>query len=79
MRESPLPADVPAERPCVLATQNLHRTFVSLLEKLGFSLADVSSATLTFSAPRHDRDDYTLRCRSELVTVDGKRYEHEMA
>jgi hypothetical protein len=77
MRESPLPPDVPAERPCILATQNLHRTFVALLEKLGFSLADVTSATLTFSAPRHARDDYTLPCRSELVTTDGKRYEHQ--
>ena len=78
LRPSPLPPDVPAEPPCVLATQALHRTFVSLLEKLGFTLADVSSAKLTFSAPRHARDDHTLPCRSELVTTDGKRYEHEM-
>jgi DNA-binding transcriptional regulator YhcF (GntR family) len=54
-------------------------TFVALLQKLGFTLADISSATLTFSAPRHVRDDYTLPCRSELVTADGKRYEHQMA
>jgi hypothetical protein len=76
---SPSPSDVPAEQPCILATQTLHRTFVALLHKLGFTLADISSATLTFSAPRHVRDDYTLPCRSELVTADGKRYEHVMA
>jgi hypothetical protein len=79
MRESPLPPDVRAEQPCVLATQALHRTFVSLLQKLSFTLADVSSATLKFTASRHARDDYTLPCRSELVTADGRRYEHQMA
>ena len=79
MQPSPLPPEVHAQKPCLLATQALHETFVSLLQKLGFSLADVSSATLTFSAPRHAQDDYTLPCRSELVTADGKHYEHTMA
>ena len=79
MRPSPLPPDISAEEPCVLATQTLHRTFVTLLQKIGFTLDDISSATLTFSAPRSSDDDYTLACRSELVTTDGKRYEHQMA
>jgi hypothetical protein len=79
MRPSPLPSDIRAKKPCILATQALHRSFVSILQKMGFSLDDISSATLTFSAPRHARDDYTLPCRSELVTADGKRYEHTLA
>ena len=79
MRSSPLPQDIRAEEPFVLATQTLHRTFVSLLQKLGFTLEDISSATLTFYAPRSGDDDYTLACRSELVTADGKRFEHQTA
>jgi hypothetical protein len=69
----------PGRAPCILATQQLHRTFVSLLQKLGFSPSDVASATLTFTAPGHARDDYTLPCRSKLVTADGTKYEHELA
>src|SRR5438128_301201 len=79
MNESPLPPDIRADESCILATQALHRTFLSILQKIGFSPADVSSATLTFSAPSRARYDYTLPCRSELVTVNGNRYEHTMA
>jgi hypothetical protein len=79
MQSSPLPSTIHAAHACVTATQTLHQTFVGILQKLGFSLSDVSSATLTFRAPRDAQDDYTLACSVELVTADGKRYHHEQA
>jgi hypothetical protein len=79
MQSSPLPPTIHADHACVTATQTLHHTFVGILQKLGFSLSDVSSATLTFRAPRNAQDDYILPCNVELVTADGKRYHHEQA
>jgi hypothetical protein len=48
MSESPLPAQCPQYQPLVLASRALHRTFVAILAKMGFTLADLSSATLVF-------------------------------
>jgi hypothetical protein len=75
---SPLPADVTAEKPCVLSTQALHRTFTELLSKLGFTLSDVQSATLTFRASAASTDGYSVPCVADLVTVHGHHYHHEV-
>jgi hypothetical protein len=79
MRESPLPATIPQYQSLVLASQTLHRPFVGILSKIGFSLADLSSASLTFHIMPDAPDDYSyVSCTSELVSARGKSYRHEM-
>jgi hypothetical protein len=79
MHESPLPSTIPQYQPLVLASQSLHQTFVAILAKIGFTLADVSSATLTFHVSPDALDDYSfVSCASELVSSRGKSYRHEM-
>jgi hypothetical protein len=79
MLESPLPATIPQYRPLVMACQALHRTFIGILTKIGFSLADLSSATLTFHVPLDAPDGYSyVSCTSELVSARGRSYRHEM-
>ena len=78
MKGSPLPASVPDYQPLRLSTQALHRTFVGILEKTGFTLTDVSSATLTFHFLPDAQDDYSyFSCDSVLITTKGRSYGHE--
>src|SRR5947209_5925709 len=79
MRESPLPATIPHCEPLVLASQTLHRTFVGILSKMGFTLADLTSASLTFHVTPDAPDDYSyISSTSELVSAQGRSYRHEM-
>ena len=79
MNESPLPAEIPQYQPLVLAAQALHHTFVGILTKTGFTLAEVSSASLTFHITPDAQDDYSYVSRiSELVSTRGRSYRHEM-
>ena len=79
MRESPLPTTIPEYKPLVLASQTLHRTFVKILSKMGFTLADLSSASLTFHITPDAPDDYSyVSCASDLVSARGRSYRHEM-
>jgi hypothetical protein len=75
---SPLPADIRAEKPCVLATEALHRTFVTLLKKLGFTVSDVHSATLTFRGSVASPDGSIVPCAIDLTTTRGHHYHHEV-
>ena len=75
---SPLPADVRADKPCVLATQALHRKFVELLHKLGFTLSDLRSATLTFRASAASPDGFIVPCSADFTTARGHHYHHEV-
>jgi hypothetical protein len=77
--ESPLPSSVPDYQPLRLASQALHRTFVGILESVGFTLADVSAARLTFSIVQDAPDDYSyVSCTSELSTTRGQSYRHDI-
>jgi hypothetical protein len=79
MSESPLPATIPQYQPLVLASQTLHRTFVAILTKTGFSLTDLSAASLTFHVSPNAPDDYSyVSCTSTLVSARGKSFHHEM-
>jgi hypothetical protein len=79
MQESPLPSTIPQYKPLVLASQTLHRTFVGILSKVGFTLSDLSSASLTFHITPNAPDDYSyVSCDSKIVSVKGKSYCHEM-
>ncbi len=76
--ESPLPSTFPDYEPLRLASQALHRTFVGILQTLGFTLSDVSAARLTFSVVRDAPDDYSyVSCTSEIVTTLGHSYRHD--
>jgi hypothetical protein len=78
MCESPLPATIPQYQPLVAASQALHRTFVAILAKIGFTLADLSAARLTFHVLPNAPDDYSfVSCTSELVSARGRSYRHE--
>ncbi|MDB6058965.1 MAG: hypothetical protein JWO95_2809 [Verrucomicrobiales bacterium] len=48
LSESPLPANVPDYQPLRLASQALHRTFIGIVESVGFTVANIASARLTF-------------------------------
>ena len=77
--KTPLPSSIPDYEPLRLASQALHRTFVGILESVGFTLADVSTARLTFSVVRDAPDDYSyVSCTSELVTARGQSYRHDI-
>ena len=77
-RESPLPSSLPNSEPLRLASQELHRTFVAILQTLGFTLTDISAARLKFSVTPNPPDDYSyVSCNSELVTSRGKSYRHD--
>ena len=79
MSESPLPSSVPDCQPLRLASQALHRTFVGILESVGFALTDVSAARLTFSIVPDAPDDYSyVSCTSVLVTARGQSYRHDI-
>ena len=79
MRESPLPATIQQYQPLVMACQTLHRTFVAILTKMGFTLADLSAASLTFHVLQDAPDDYSyVSCTSELISARGRSYRHEM-
>jgi hypothetical protein len=79
LRESPLPADFPDYEPLRLASQALHRTFVGILESVGFTVADVSSARLTFHVPLDAPDDYSyVSCDSEIIATSGRVHRHEL-
>ena len=75
---SPLPVALHLLRPAVLACESLHRTFLSIAQKLGFTPQDLASATLTFEFPAGCTDDYRFACTSELVGSSGRRYRHAM-
>ena len=74
----PLPANLPRPQPLVLSTHNLHLTFVQLLEKHGFSLADIKSAILEFSFSPWRKDDYTCSCRSTITTSRDRVFSHTL-
>ena len=75
---SPLPPAFHSLRPAVFACESLHRTFLSIASKLGFTPQDIASATLTFEFPSDCTDDYRFACTSELVGSGGRRYRHSM-
>src|SRR5258708_2576597 len=66
--DDPLPDDLPRSQPLTLSTRNLHVTFIDLLEKYGFSIADIKSAILDFSFSPSRKDDYTCSCKSTITT-----------
>lgn len=77
LKECPLPEGVVPIEPLELASKGLHLEFVRILERNGFSLADVQVATLAFSfyfGPRRT-DDYCSSCKATLVTSQGKKFE----
>jgi hypothetical protein len=75
--DSPLPVNVHDYEPLRLASRALHQTFVGILESIGFTLADISIARLTFHITPNAPDDYSyFSCTSELITVKGKSYRH---
>ena len=78
LSSSPLPAALHLLRPAMLACESLHRTFLSIASKLGFTPQDIASATLTFEVPADCPDDYLFACTSELVGSGGRRYRHAM-
>ncbi len=75
---SPLPVTLHLLRPAVLACESLHRTFLSIAGKLGFTPQDLVSATLTFEFPADCPDDYRFACTSELVGSGGRHHRHSM-
>jgi hypothetical protein len=75
---SPLPVALHSLRPAVLACESLHRTFLSITQKLGFTPRDIASAALTFEFPAECTDDYRFACISEVVGTSGRRYLHSM-
>ena len=75
---SPLPITLHLLRPAVLACESLHRTFLSIAQKLGFTAQDLASATLTFEFPANCANDYHFACTSELVGSSGRLYRHSM-
>jgi hypothetical protein len=79
MSKSPLSTTIPQYQPLVFASHALHRTFVVILAKIGFTLADLSSARLTFHVSPDAPDDYSyVSCSSELVSARGRSYRHEI-
>jgi hypothetical protein len=75
---SPLPSALGSLRPAVLACETLHQTFLSVVQKLGFTPRDIASATLTYEFPANSADDYRFACTSELVGASGRIYRHSM-
>ena len=79
LRESPLPADFPDYEPLRLASQALHRTFIGILESVGFTVADITTARLTFHVPPEAPDDYSyISCDSDIFIASGRVYQHEL-
>jgi hypothetical protein len=79
LRESPLPAEFPDYEPLRLASQALHRTFVGILESVGFTVTDVTAARLTLHVSPDAPDDYSyVSCDSEIVIASGRVYRHEL-
>jgi hypothetical protein len=79
LRESPLPADFPDYEPLKLASQALHRTFVGILESVGFTVTDVTAALLTLNVSPDAPDDYSyVSCDSEIIDTSGRVHRHEL-
>ena len=79
LRESPLPADLPDYEPLRLAAQSLHRTFIGILESVGFTVADVTAARLRLHVSPDAPDDYSyVSCDSEIVGASGRVHHHEL-
>ena len=74
----PLPSDLPATEPLKLASQALHRTFASILEKKGFAATDVKSAELRFVFSPTRTDDYSCICFSRLIATNGHEFSHRI-
>lgn len=74
---SPLPVALHIVPAAVLACESLHRTFLSIAWKLGFTPHDIASATLSFRfIPESLSQPWCFVCISELVSSRGRRYQH---
>ena len=78
LSESPLPAGIEADEPSRLSTAALHRRFVEIIGKRGFTVDDIASAEATFHLPCPGSDDYSLPGESKLVTANGRVYTHRL-
>jgi len=77
-RVDPLPDGFPASEPLKLAAGGLHRTFVAIVEKKGFSVGDVKRAELRFVFSPNRKDDYSCTCFSHLTASDDREYTHRL-
>jgi hypothetical protein len=72
--ERPYPVGLPDKTPLVLALSSMRKTLAAILEKHGFSLADVTSAQLEFTFPSGYGDASLYSVRSTLV-CRGRTFE----
>jgi hypothetical protein len=50
--------------------------FTEILNSEGFAVEDLQSATLRFEFEPKFRDDFSSNCFAQLVSMNGKAYEH---
>ena len=72
----PCPPGFIEVQPLRLSLTALKNKFESILASEGFSIADISKVTLTFSPDINMGDDYCSICHATLTSNTGQTYEH---
>lgn len=72
----PCPESFRGIEPLRLSLRGLRMRFEEILAAEGFSVTDLTEASLTFSPDPQFSDDYCTICHSHLTSSMGRSYEH---
>ena len=76
LAENPYPHNLVHLQPLFLALAALKVKFTEILNSEGFAVEDLQSATLRFEFEPKFTDDFSSNCFAQLVSMNGKAYEH---